>query len=156
MAREYLGTSNKKIERNSEDKMEIELILADGELYDHKGKVDFIDRNVDSETGSILIQATFPNPERLIRPGQFARVKIRVRVAKDAILIPQKCAKELQGQFSVMYVNNENVLESKTVIVTDKIGEFYIIKEGLKNGDKIILDGIQKSTYIFRECSGLF
>ena len=145
MAREYLGTSNKKIERNSEDKMEIELILADGELYDHKGKVDFIDRNVDSETGSILIQATFPNPERLIRPGQFARVKIRVRVAKDAILIPQKCAKELQGQFSVMYVNNENVLESKTVIVTDKIGEFYIIKEGLKNGDKIILDGIQKA-----------
>ena len=125
--------------------MEIELILADGSLYDHKGKVDFIDRNIDSETGSILVQATFPNPERLIRPGQFARVKIRVRVAKDAILIPQKCAKELQGQFSVMFVNNENVLESKTVDVTDKIGEFYIIKEGLKNGDKIILEGIQKA-----------
>lgn len=145
MAREYLGTSNKKIERNSEDKIEIELILADGALYEHKGKVDFIDRNVDSETGSILIQATFPNPERLIRPGQFARVKIRVRVAKDAILIPQKCAKELQGQFSVMYVNNENIIESKTIVVTDKIGEFYIIKEGLKNGDKIIMEGIQKT-----------
>jgi len=145
MAREYLGTSNKKIERNSEDKIEIELILADGALYEHKGKVDFIDRNVDSETGSILIQATFPNPERLIRPGQFARVKIRVRVAKDAILIPQKCAKELQGQFSVMYVNNENIIESKTIVVTDKIGEFYIIKEGLQGGDKIIIEGLQKA-----------
>ena len=60
-------------------------------------------------------------------------------------MIPQKCAKELQGQFSVMFVNNENVLESKTVDVTDKIGEFYIIKEGLQNGDKIILEGIQKA-----------
>jgi len=114
-------------------------------LYDQKGEVDFIDRNIDSSTGSILVQATFPNPQRLIRPGQFARVRIRVREDENSIVIPQKCAKELQGQFSVMFVNNENVLESKTVEVTDKVGEFYIIKEGLNNGDKIILEGIQKA-----------
>ena len=112
---------------------------------DGKTLLDFIDRNVDSETGSILVQATFPNPDRLIRPGQFARVKIKVREAKDAILIPQKCAKELQGQFSVMLVNNENIVESKQVVIIDKFGEFYLVEEGLKNGDKIIMEGLQKA-----------
>lgn len=145
MAREYIINTNRKVERTAEERVELELILADGSLYDHKGKVDFIDRNIDTETGSILLQATFPNPDRLIRPGQFARVKIRVRMAKDAILIPQKCAKELQGQFSVMLVNNDNIIESKTVVVTDKIGEFYVIKDGLQSGDKIIMEGIQKA-----------
>jgi len=145
MARNYIGRTNEKVERNDNEKIELHLILADGELYPHMGRVDFIDRNVDSQTGSILIQASFPNPDRLIRPGQFARVKIRVREANDAILIPQKCAKELQGQFSVMFVNNENIVEAKAVEVTDKIGEFYIVKDGLKSGDKIIMEGLQKA-----------
>jgi membrane fusion protein (multidrug efflux system) len=145
VAKEYIVRTNSKVESGKNDKIELQLILADGELYPPKGKVDFIDRNVDSETGSILVQATFPNPDRLIRPGQFARVKIKVREANDAILIPQKCAKELQGQFSVMYVNNENKLESKQVVITDKVGEFYIVEDGLKSGDKIILEGLQKA-----------
>ncbi len=144
VAKEFINRTNKKIEaRDSE--MELELILADGSLYQHKGKMDFIDRNVDSETGSILIQASFPNPDRMLRPGQFARVKIKVREAKDAILIPQKCAKELQGQFSVMFVNSENIVESKQVVIIDKFGEFYVVEEGLKNGDKIIMEGLQKA-----------
>jgi membrane fusion protein (multidrug efflux system) len=145
VAREYIGRTNSKVETSKNDKIELQLILADGELYQHSGKVDFIDRNVDSETGSILVQATFPNPDRLIRPGQFARVKIKVREAKDAILIPQKCAKELQGQFSVMFVNKENIVESKQVVIIDKFGEFYLVEEGLKNGDKIIMEGLQKA-----------
>ena len=146
LARAYLTAEEMEMRRvEGDDRAELELILADGSLYDHEGAVDFIDRSIDSSTGSILVQATFPNPERLIRPGQFARVRIRVRQDENAIVIPQKCAKELQGQFSVMFVNNENVLESKTVEVTDKVGEFYIIKEGLQNGDKIILEGIQKA-----------
>lgn len=143
VARDYNKRTNNKVE-GRDSKMELELILADGSVYAHKGKMDFIDRNIDSETGTILIQSSFPNPERLIRPGQFARVKIKVRVTKDAILIPQKCAKELQGQFSVMFVNNENIVEAKAVVVIDKIGEFYIVKDGLKSGDKIILEGLQK------------
>jgi membrane fusion protein (multidrug efflux system) len=146
IARAYLTAEEMEMRRvEGDDRAELELILADGTLYDQKGEVDFIDRNIDSSTGSILVQATFPNPQRLIRPGQFARVRIRVREDENSIVIPQKCAKELQGQFSVMFVNNENVLESKTVQVTDKVGEFYIIKEGLNNGDKIILEGIQKA-----------
>ena len=144
VAKEFINRTNKKIEaRDSE--VELELLLADGSLYEYKGKMDFIDRNIDSETGSILIQASFPNPDRMLRPGQFARVKIKVREAKDAILIPQKCAKELQGQFSVMFVNSENIVESKQVVIIDKFGEFYVVEEGLKNGDKIIMEGLQKA-----------
>jgi len=144
VAREYIQRTNDKIE-TSNNKTELELILADGSLYPHKGVIDFIDRNVDVETGAILVQATFPNPDRLIRPGQFARVKAKVKQEDEALLIPQKCAKELQGQYSVFLMNDENKLEVRQITIGEKIGEFYIVKEGLKNGDKIILEGIQKA-----------
>ncbi len=145
LARAYFTDEKKKIQRADEDrKADLELILADGSLYDQKGKADFIDRNIDASTGSILVQATFPNPDRLIRPGQFARVKVLVRQADNAILIPQKCASELQGQFSVFYVNENNKVETRQVKISDRIGEFYVISEGLSPGDKIILEGLQK------------
>ena len=144
VARAYMDRTNRKIEA-SDETIHLELILADGSLYPHKGKMDFIDRNVDASTGAILLQASFPNPDRLIRPGQFARVKARIRQANDAVLIPQKCTKELQGQYSVFLVNAENTLEAKKIIIGERYGEFYLVKEGLKNGDKIILEGIQKA-----------
>ena len=99
----------------------------------------------DAETGSILIQATFPNPERLIRPGQFARVKVNIKQANDAIVIPQKCANELQGQYSVLLVTDENKIESRQITVSHRVGEFFIVSEGLNSGDKIILEGLQKA-----------
>ena len=144
VAKAYMARTKQKI-RGSDPTVHIELILADGSLYPHRGKMDFIDRNVDPSTGAILIQATFPNPDRLIRPGQFARVKVKIRQANDAILIPQKCAKELQGQYSVFLVNAENKLEAKKIIIGENYGEFYLVQEGLKKGDKIILEGIQKA-----------
>ena len=144
VARAYMVRTKRKIEA-SDESIHLELILADGSLYEHKGKMDFIDRNVDASTGAILLQASFPNPDRLIRPGQFARVKARIRQANDAVLIPQKCAKELQGQFSVFLVNAENKLEAKKIVIGEKYGEFYLVEEGLKNGDKILLEGIQKA-----------
>ena len=144
IAREYTQRTKNKIETKS-DSIDLQLILADGSVYPHKGKMDFIDRNVDASTGAILLQASFPNPDRLIRPGQFARVKAKIREAKDAVLIPQKCARELQGQYSVFLVNAENKLEARQITVGEKIGEFFIIKEGLQSGDKIILEGVQKA-----------
>ena len=145
LARAYLTEDEMKMERvKGDDRAELQLILADGSLYEEKGTVDFIDRNIDASTGSILVQATFPNPNRLIRPGQFARVKVRVRQADDAILIPQKCASELQGQFSVYFVNQENKIESRQVTISDRLGEYYVISEGLQEGDKIVLEGLQK------------
>ncbi len=144
VAREYTRRTNSKVEVKG-DTIGLELILADGSVYPHKGKIDFIDRSVDASTGAILLQASFPNPERLMRPGQFARIKAKIKDAKDAVLIPQKCARELQGQFSVFVVNEENILEARQIVVGEKIGEFFVVREGLKSGDKIILEGIQKA-----------
>jgi len=143
-AKSYVKRYNKKIQRNNIDVV-VELILSDGSLFDHEGKIDFIDRNINPNTGTILLQATFPNPDRIIRPGQFARVKVKVKDVKDAILVPQKCISELQGQYSVLRVNAENKVETVQVEVGEKIPGFTIIKEGLKSGDKIILEGLQKA-----------
>ncbi len=143
IARDYIKKYNNKIE-TSGAKINLELILADETLYEHIGEIDFIDRNVNSSTGAILLQATFPNPDGLIRPGQFARVKAIVKEEKDALLVPQKCVSELQGQYSVFIVNSENIIESKQIIIGEKIGEFLIVKEGLISGDKVILEGLQK------------
>jgi len=143
IAREYIKKYNRKIQTSGEE-INLELILADETLYEHKGRIDFIDRNVDSSTGTILLQATFPNPDGLIRPGQFARVKAMVKEEKNALLVPQKCVSELQGQFSVFIVNSENMIESKQVKIGEKIGEFLVVKEGLSDGDKVILEGVQK------------
>lgn len=145
LARSYMTDEELKMKRiEGKERAELQLILADGSLYDEKGKVDFIDRNIDASTGSILIQATFPNPDRLIRPGQFARVKVRIRQADDAILIPQKCATELQGQYSVFYVDQNNKIKSRQIEISDRVGEFFLVSKGLQAGDKIILEGLQK------------
>ncbi len=143
-ARSYADGSKKKIQR-SENKVEVELILSDGTLFDQKGKIDFIDRNVDATTGTILLQASFPNPMGIIRPGQFARVKIKVMDVNDALIVPQKCVSELQGQYSVLVVNAENKVETVQVIIGEKIPGFTIIKEGIEKGDKVILEGLQKA-----------
>ena len=143
-ARTYVEKNNKRIETKG-DIVNVELLLSDGSLYDQKGKIDFIDRNIDSSTGTILIQATFPNPKGIIRPGQFARVKVKIMDVKDAIIIPQKCLTELQGQYSVLVVNAENKVETVQVTIGEKIPGFTIIKEGLKSGDQVILEGLQKA-----------
>ena len=143
-ARAYTNESNNKIGRK-DDKVEVQLILSDGTLYDEIGKIDFIDRNVDSSTGTILLQASFSNPKNLIRPGQFARVKLKVTDVENALLVPQKCLSELQGQYSVLVVNSENKVESVQVELGANIPGYSIIKEGVKPGDKIILEGLQKA-----------
>ena len=143
-ARSFINDPNKKNQKG-ENVKEVELILSDGTLYDQKGKIDFIDRNVDASTGTILLQASFLNTKGLIRPGQFARVKIKVIEIKDAIIVPQKCLTELQGQYSVLIVNTENKIETVQVKIGEKVPGFTIIKEGVKAGDKIILEGLQKA-----------
>ncbi len=142
-ARSYADESKNKIETNK-DIVEVQLILSDGSLYNQLGKIDFIDRNVDASTGTILLQSSFPNPKGIIRPGQFARVKIKVIEVKDALIVPQKCLSELQGQYSVLVVNSENKVETRQVITGENIPGYAIIKEGISLGDKIILDGLQK------------
>ena len=131
-------------ERPTTAKIEITLILSDGSTHPHPGRVDFINREVDSETGAILVQATFPNPELILRPGQFARVQIMMKEEKGALLVPQRCVSELQGQYSVFIVNNENKIESRQITIDEKFGDYYIASEGLSVSDKIVLEGLQK------------
>ncbi len=138
MAREYMNNSKRT------NKPSFELILSDGSLYKYQGEMDFVDRNIDEKTGSILLQATFPNPDGFIRPGQFARVKIKVKNIEAAILVPQKSVTELQGLYSVFIVNSENKIETKQVEVGEKIGDLWIIKKGVNAKDKVVFEGLQK------------
>ena len=149
---EYLRIAEKysKAQRDSTEgaevkKIAVELYLSNGSLFDQKGLLDFIDRNIDTSTGTILVQATFPNPDKIIRPGQFVRVKVKVMDLKDALLVPQKCLIELQGQYSVLIVNKENKIETVQVVIGEKIPGYTIIKSGIKSGDQVILEGLQKA-----------
>ena len=127
-----------------EEPDDLVLILSDSEVYEYRGKFDFIDRSFDTETGSILVQTLFPNPNLLLRPGLFARVRAEVDVVKNGILVPQRCVVELQGQFNVLVVGEGNKVENRQVQVGPTIKEFWLIKDGLKPGEKVIYEGLQK------------
>jgi membrane fusion protein (multidrug efflux system) len=126
------------------DGRQFRLILVDGSIYEHPGKVDFVDREVDPTTGAMLVQASFPNPDEILRPGQFAKVKARLAVIEDGIMVPQRSITELQGQYSVMVINNESLVESRQVKVGPQKGNFWIITEGLEIGEKVVYEGLQK------------
>jgi membrane fusion protein (multidrug efflux system) len=146
LAREY-GDDIKAEARGrlkKEDKTKLELILSDGSTYKHTGTVDFIDRGVDASTGTILIQATFPNPDYLLRPGLYSKVKVKMRTVTGGLLIPNRCIMELQGQYSVYVVNSENKIETKQIKIEARIGDLQLVKEGLEVTDKVVLEGLQK------------
>lgn len=152
IAKKFIKNNNNKNEVNKSyhDSKEVEgtynldLILSDGEMYDYKGQVDFINRNVDPKTGSLLVQAHFPNPDRILRPGLFAKVRVEMGVVKGALLVPQRTINELQGKFSVFVIKEDNTVESRQVSVGEKIDDLQIISEGLKVGESVVLEGLQK------------
>jgi len=135
---------NKELKKADRREPNLELILSDGSVHNHKGKVEFLDRQVDPTTGSILVQASFPNPEGLIRPGQFARINASVRTIKNGILIPQRSVMELQGIHNVYVIDNENKVELRRIIVGPTIDSFWLIDEGLNNGERVVYEGLQK------------
>jgi len=143
-AREYLAGTEKIKQEVQEHPNDIQLILADGTLYAHKGHFTFIDRMIDPMTGAILIQASFPNPDGMIRPGQFAKVKIQVSNAKDGILIPQRAVTELQGMNRVFVVNKKNTVQERKVELGPKVDNLWLVKKGVKPGEKVIFEGLQK------------
>lgn len=122
----------------------LELILADGSIHDHPGSVDFINREVDATTGAILLQASFPNPDKLIRPGQFAKVRATTKSHTNALLVPARSVMELQGQYSVYVVDEQNMVEARQVKATSKVDEMWMIEEGLDPADRVVVSGLQK------------
>jgi membrane fusion protein (multidrug efflux system) len=141
VARHLAGADPAKVENREPT---LELILIDGSVYGHAGKVDFVDREVDTTTGAMLVQASFPNPEELLRPGQFVRVRIKGRVIEDGILIPQRCVMELQGLYNVFVVDMNNTVATREIKVGPKVESFWLITDGLKPGEKVIYEGLQK------------
>jgi len=145
---QYLQFTRYKAKLNPAEKKknegQFELILVDGSLYNHKGGLDFVDREVDTTTGAMLVQASFPNPEGLLRPGQFSKVRVRLQVVKDAILIPQRCVMETQGLHSVFVVDSNNTIQTRDIQVGEKVGSSWMITEGLKPGEKVVYEGLQK------------
>jgi membrane fusion protein (multidrug efflux system) len=118
--------------------------MADGSIYPQKGKFLAADRQIDPGTGTLRIAGIVPNPDLLLRPGQYARVRATVRVAKDALLVPQRAVSQLQGGYQVATVGADNKAHLQTVKVGDRSGSLWVITEGLHPGDRVVVDGIQK------------
>lgn len=134
----------KEVEEGVND-TEIKLILADGSIYEETGKFDFVDNQINSYTASLLIQASFPNPSRILRPGLYAKVRLKLQTAEGALVIPQRCISELQGNYSVFVVNDSNQIENRPIDISYKYGDMAIVKEGISENDRIIIDAIQQA-----------
>lgn len=122
----------------------LELILADGSVYPHKGKAALPDRQVDIKTGTITIVSYFPNPGNVLRPGQYAKVRAVVETVHDALLVPQRAVQELQGIYQVAVVDAENKIAVRTVKPGARIGSQWVITSGLNQGEQVVVEGLQK------------
>jgi RND family efflux transporter MFP subunit len=127
------------------DKMlKLQLVLADGSIYPKEGKFFFADRQVDEATGAIRIAGLFPNPNNILRPGGYAKVRAVIRTQPGALLVPQRAISELQGGYQVAVVGDDNKVEVRTVGVGDRIGNRWIITNGVNAGDRIVVEGVQR------------
>ncbi len=124
--------------------VELDLILADRSIHPHKGVLAFADRQVDIRTGTIKVAALFPNPGNILRPGQFARVRARTMIKKGAFLVPQRAVTELQGSYQVAVVGSDNKVDIRPVKVAERVENLWVIDEGLKSGERVVAEGIQK------------
>lgn len=146
--REYLDWNKRfptETTRVAADKnLRLELILADGLTYPHEGSFYFADRQVNQSTGAIRIAGLFPNPGNILRPGGYGKVRTAVRTQQDALLVPQRAVSELQGGYQVAVVDAENKISIRTVKVGDRVGSQWIVEDGLKRGDRVVAEGVQK------------
>ncbi len=123
----------------------LQLMLADGSVYPYSGKFANAVNQVDAKTGTLELQATFPNPSHTVLPGQFGRIRLRLDEKKNVILVPQRAVQELQGLESVLTVGEGNRVFARSVVTGDRIGSRWIIEQGLKPDDRVIVEGLQKA-----------
>jgi RND family efflux transporter MFP subunit len=121
-----------------------DLILADGSIYPQKGTLLLTDRQVDVTTGSIRVVCAFPNPNNILRPGQFGRVRAAGDVRSGALLVPQRSVSELQGSYQVAVVSNDNKVSMRPVTVGERVGALWVVESGVKPGELVIVEGLQK------------
>jgi RND family efflux transporter MFP subunit len=128
----------------TERQLVLELILADGSTYPRKGKFFAADRQVDVQTGTIRLAGLFPNPENVLRPGQYGRVRFVSYIRPAALLVPQKAVTELQGMYQVAVVGEDDKVSVRTVKVGEQTGSMWIIEQGVKPGERVVVEGVQK------------
>jgi membrane fusion protein (multidrug efflux system) len=144
--REYLRIAQLTPEELSATKKNVQLILADGSIYENKGEVNFADREIDPRTGTLTIEASFPNPKGLLRPGLFVKTRVLLSIVPGAVLVPQRSVFQLQNLAQVYVVTDSSTLKSSTVETGPKVGDGWIIKKGLKPGDRVAVVGAASLT----------
>jgi RND family efflux transporter MFP subunit len=125
-------------------KMPLQLILADGTLYERTGTVSFADREVNPATGAIRIAGLFANPNNLLRPGEYGRVRLSAKSQPGALLVPQRAVTELQGSYQVAVVGGDDKISIRPVTVGDRVGQLWIVTDGLKAGERVVVEGQMK------------
>jgi membrane fusion protein (multidrug efflux system) len=133
-----------KTAENSAEAIPLELILADGTVYPHKGRVALADRQVDVKTGTMRIGALFPNPGNLLRPGQYGTVRATMETKEGALLVPQRAVTEVQGKFLVAVVGSDNAVELRPVTPAERVGSLWVIDKGVNPGERVVVEGVQK------------
>jgi membrane fusion protein, multidrug efflux system len=137
---DYLRFARDKTGRGAD----LELILGDGTVYPRRGHSLLVNREVDSRTGTIQVRAEFPNPTNVLRPGQYARVRSKTEVRKNALLIPQRAITELQGIYQVGVVDSENKVTIRSVKTGPQFGDMWVIESGLQPQEQVVVDGLQR------------
>jgi membrane fusion protein, multidrug efflux system len=123
---------------------DLKLILGDGTAFPQHGRVLFVNREVDTRTGTIQVRASFANPGNLLRPGQYARIRAVTELRKGALLIPQASVSELQGVYQVGVVSSDNKVTIKTVKLGPQFGDMWVVETGLQQGENVVVDGLQR------------
>jgi membrane fusion protein, multidrug efflux system len=143
---EYLRIArrNQQSGKPADKQANVELILADGTVFTHKGRLDAVERAVDPTTGTLTGQFIFPNPERLLRPGQYGKARFAIDVKEDAVVVPQLAVQERQGLYSVVVVKPDGAVDQRPVKAGERVGNLWVIDSGVKPGEKVIVEGLQK------------
>jgi RND family efflux transporter MFP subunit len=145
---QYLGwrkrfpTESSRLE--ADKNLHLQLILADGSTYQYEGSFYFADRQVNESTGAIRLAGLFPNPNNILRPGGYGKVRAVIRLQQGALVVPQRAVSELQGGYQVAVVGSDNKVSIRTVTVGDRTGSDWVISDGLNPGDRIVAEGVQK------------
>ena len=141
---EYLRFFARRKEGGNEAQA-LELILADGSVFPKKGKLVIVDRAVNPKTGTLEFFTEFPNPEGQLRPGQFGRVRAIIDTVRDAIVVPKRAVQDVQGMQTVLVVGADNAVAMRTIQPGETIGDLLVVRQGLKPGERVIIDGVQKA-----------
>ena len=147
---EYLGLSGRVKAGGKADLISsgnaipLELTIGNATIYPYRGKIVFVDRQVNLQTGTIQIAGSFPNPQNLLRPGQFGRIKAETNVRHDALLIPQRAVNELQGSYQVAVVGSSNIIQIRSVALGPQLGSKLIITSGINPNERVVTEGVSK------------